>query len=237
MADVTASNDLLAGSDIDLSVLTRSLDDILTHQVDYGEIFLQSLRHESWGLEDGIVKDGSFSVDAGMGVRALAGEKTGFAYAENFNEAGLRSACQAARSIAKTGQRGKLQGFNVTENKGLYPADNPIELLDEVAKVQLLQHVDAVARAADPRVKEVTVRISASHEVMMVLASDGTSAADTRPMVRLDVSVIVEEQGRRERGNAGGGGRRGLNELAAGDWAEGRFQLPPGDDQEFIPLP
>ncbi|MEQ9451391.1 MAG: metalloprotease TldD [Pseudomonadales bacterium] len=211
---------LLAESDIDESYLHSTLDDIMSHEVDYGEIFLQHSRAESWGLEDGIVKDGSFSVDAGIGVRALSGEKTGFAYAENFARAGLQSAATAARSIARSGTARSRQGIEVTPTLDLYPATDPISLLDEVAKVALLQRVDRAARAADARVKEVNVRISANHEVMLVLATDGTQAQDIRPLVRLDVSVIVEAGGRRERGNAGGGGRRGLDELAQGDWAD-----------------
>lgn len=218
MTDV--SELLLAESDIDELDLQHTLDDLLTHQVDYGEVFLQSMRSESWGLEDSIVKDGSFSVDAGIGVRALAGEKTGFAYAENFAVAGLQNAASAAKSIARAGGVRTSEAPRATTNLELYPASDPISLLDEVAKVELLQRVDRLARALDPRVKEVNVRISASHEVMMVMASDGTRAGDVRPLVRLDVSVIVEANGRRERGNAGGGGRRGLDELNQGDWAD-----------------
>ena len=218
MTDV--SELLLAESDIDELGLQHTLDDLLTHQVDYGEVFLQSMRSESWGLEDSIVKDGSFSVDAGIGVRALAGEKTGFAYAENFAIAGLQNAASAAKSIARAGGVRTPEAPRATTNLQLYPASDPISLLDEVAKVELLQRVDKLARAQDPRVKEVNVRISASHEVMMVMASDGTRAGDVRPLVRLDVSVIVEANGSRERGNAGGGGRRGLGELNQGDWAD-----------------
>ncbi len=211
---------LLAESDIDESILFATLDDVMAHQVDYGELFLQSARSESWGLEDGIVKDGSFSVDAGIGVRALVGEKTGFAYAEDFAREGLKQAADAAKSIAKMGGKRPTETRRATSNLALYPTSNPIEMMDEVAKVELLQRVDQVARAADSRVKEVNVRISASHEVMMVLATDGTHAADIRPLIRLDVSVIVQANGRRERGNAGGGGRRGLDQLAQGSWAD-----------------
>ena len=211
---------LLDGSDISELELNATLDKLMSAQIDYGEVFMQSVRSESWGLEDGIVKDGSFSVDAGIGVRALAGEKTGFAYAEDFALEGLNSAADAAGSIAKRGADRSVEAYRSTDNHVLYPAENPIDLLDEVAKVQLLQRVDATARAEDARVKEVNVRISASHDVMMVMASDGTRAGDVRPLVRLDVSVIVEANGKRERGNAGGGGRRGLTELATGTWAD-----------------
>lgn len=211
---------ILAKSDIDQDRIEQALSSLLEVSIDYGEVFLQTIRSESWGLEDGIVKDGSFSVDAGIGVRTLAGEKTGFAYAEDLALAGLKNSARAARSIARSGQNRVLPVPVVQSNRSLYPEVDPISTMDEVAKVQLLQRVDQTARAADSRVKEVSVRVSASHELMMVMATDGTHAADTRPLVRLDVSVIVEQGGRRERGNAGGGGRRALNELSEGEWAD-----------------
>lgn len=211
---------ILAQSDLDQTKIESALGDLMRSSIDYGEVFIQSIRAESWGLEDGIVKDGSFSVDAGIGVRALSGEKTGFAYAEDIGGEGLKNSADAARSIAQSGQDRSVPAFKISQNKSLYPSIDPIRTLDEVEKVRLLQRVDATARAADPRVKEVTVRVSASHELMMVMATDGTHATDTRPLVRLDVSVIVEQEGRRERGNAGGGGRRPLTELSDGDWAD-----------------
>ncbi len=222
MSDVydSARESILGASDIGMADLEQTLGGLMTHSIDYGEVYLQAIRSESWGLEDGIVKDGSFSVDAGIGVRALAGEKTGFAYSDDMLRSGLTQAAEAARSIASRGQDRQPVAVQRTEVPALYPAVNPITLLDEVAKVRLLQRVDQVARQADPRVKEVNVRISANHDVMMVLATDGTHGADVRPLVRLDVSVIVEANGRRERGNAGGGGRRGLDTLDADGWAD-----------------
>ncbi len=222
MSDVydAARESILGASDIGMADLEQTLGNLMTHSIDYGEVYLQAIRSESWGLEDGIVKDGSFSVDAGIGVRALAGEKTGFAYSDDMLRAGLNQAAEAARSIAARGQDRQPVAIQRTDVAALYPAVNPITLLDEVAKVRLLQRVDQVARQADPRVKEVNVRVSANHDVMMVLATDGTHGADVRPLVRLDVSVIVEANGRRERGNAGGGGRRGLDSLDADGWAD-----------------
>ena len=221
MSDLLATQDqILAQSDLDQTKIEAALGDLMGSSIDYGEVFIQSIRAESWGLEDGIVKDGSFSVDAGIGVRALAGEKTGFAYAEDIGKDGLTNSAEAARSIARAGQDRSVPALKLSQNKSLYPSVDPIKTLDEVEKVRLLQRVDATARAADTRVKEVTVRVSASHELMMVMATDGTHATDTRPLVRLDVSVIVEQEGRRERGNAGGGGRRPLTELSDGAWAD-----------------
>lgn len=217
---VAARDMLLDASDVTQEDLARTLDNLMGHEIDYGEVFIQGLRSESWGLEDGIVKDGSFSVDAGIGVRALSGEKTGFAYAEDITAAGLSSAASAAREIARAGTSRQAAGLSVSTNHDLYIADNPIDALDEVAKVRLLQRVDQAARRADERVREVNVRVSANHDVMLVVATDGTLAGDLRPLVRLDVSVIVEAGGRRERGSSGGGGRHSLAEFEAGDWAE-----------------
>jgi TldD protein len=222
MNDVVAAVEakLLQAKGLDLAVIERGVGGLLNRDIDYGEVFVQSTRGESFALEDGIVKDGSFGVEAGIGVRALAGEKTGFAYCEDIRLEGLQEAAQAAQSIASIGGPRRLQGFRTNDYPALYPADDPISSLSDADKVQLLQRIDQVARAVDPKVKEVNVRISANHETMLVMASDGTLAADIRPLVRFDVSVIVEHQGRRERGNAGGGGRRSLESLTAGSWAE-----------------
>lgn len=214
-----AQETLLGASDISMSDLETTIADMMGNTIDYGEVFLQSLRSESWGLEDGIVKDGSFSVDAGIGVRALSGEKTGFAYSDDLLNDGLVVAANAAKSIAKQGSQRSLPGLNVSNVKPLYPPVDPMGLMDEVAKVKLLQEIDQLARGIDSRVKEVNVRISANQDVMLVMASDGTMACDVRPLVRLDVSVIVESGGRRERGHAGGGGRYGLDELSQGTTA------------------
>ena len=216
----TVEKQLLQAKGMGLSDIEYSIGTLLGREIDYGEVFIQSTRGESFGLEDGIVKDGSFGVEAGIGVRALAGEKTGFAYSEDIRLDGLREAAKAAQSIAGAGGPRGLPSFRVGAYPSLYAATDPISSLSDEDKVSLLQRVDQVARAQDPRVKEVNVRISGNHETMLVMASDGTLAADIRPLVRFDVSVIVEHNGRRERGNAGGGGRRSLDSLAEGDWSD-----------------
>ena len=216
----TVEKQLLQAKGMSLSDIEHSIGTLLGREIDYGEVFIQSTRGESFGLEDGIVKDGSFGVEAGIGVRALAGEKTGFAYSEDIRLDGLREAAKAAQSIAGTGAPRGLPSFQVGAYPSLYAATDPISSLSDEDKVSLLQRVDQVARAQDPRVQEVNVRISGNHETMLVMASDGTLAADIRPLVRFDVSVIVEHNGRRERGNAGGGGRRSLDSLAEGDWTD-----------------
>ena len=216
----TVEKQLLQARGMSLSDIEQSIGTLLGREIDYGEVFIQSTRGESFGLEDGIVKDGSFGVEAGIGVRALAGEKTGFAYSEDIRLDGLQEAAKAAQSIAGAGAPRNLPSFRVGGYPSLYAAIDPISSLSDEEKVSLLQRVDQVARAQDPRVQEVNVRISGNHETMLVMASDGTLAADIRPLVRFDVSVIVEHNGRRERGNAGGGGRRSLDSLAEGEWTD-----------------
>ena len=216
----TVEKQLLQAKGMSLSDIEHSIGTLLGREIDYGEVFIQSTRGESFGLEDGIVKDGSFGVEAGIGVRALAGEKTGFAYSEDIRLDGLQEAAKAAQSIAGAGAPRNLPSFRVGGYPSLYAAIDPISSLSDEEKVSVLQRVDQVARAQDPRVQEVNVRISGNHETMLVMASDGTLAADIRPLVRFDVSVIVEHNGRRERGNAGGGGRRSLDSLAEGEWTD-----------------
>jgi TldD protein len=208
-----AQSRLWAPAGIDQQDVESLMGQLMGAQIDLGELFFQYQRSESWSLEDGIVKEGAFSVDQGVGVRALAGEKTGFAYAEDIQLPALTAATQAARSIARSGGSGRLRAADSRSVAPLYRGDDPITSLSDEAKVAVLRRIDAQARDADPRVKEVTVRLSASHDQMLVMASDGTLAADVRPLVRLDVSVIVEQNGRRERGSAGGGGRYDLTRL------------------------
>ena len=216
----TVEKQLLQAKGMSLSDIEHSIGTLLGREIDYGEVFIQSTRGESFGLEDGIVKDGSFGVEAGIGVRALAGEKTGFAYSEDIRLDGLQEAAKAAQSIAGAGAPRNLPSFRVGGYPSLYAAIDPISSLSDEEKVSLLQRVDQVARAQDRRVQEVNVRISGNHETMLVMASDGTLAADISPLVRFDVSVIVEHNGRRERGNAGGGGRRSLDSLVEGEWTD-----------------
>ncbi|MFM8356637.1 MAG: metalloprotease TldD [Gammaproteobacteria bacterium] len=197
----------------------RLLGRLADSSIDVGELFFQHQRAESWMLEDGIVKDGTFSLDRGVGVRAVSGERTGFAYAEDIQLAGISVATEAARSIARHGQSGRVAAWRPVQATQRYAPVDPIGSLSETDKVALLAAVDAEARRQDPRVKEVTVRVGASQETVLVVATDGTLAADIRPLVRLDVSVIVEQNGRRERGSSGGGGRTDLSLFSQNDLA------------------
>ena len=202
-----AQNLLLAPANISSNELSRVLDSILGHSVDAADLYFQAVRHEAWMLEDGIIKEGSFNVDRGVGVRAMSGEKTGFAYSNEIILPALEQAAGAARSIARAGQQHQVQAWGRSQPLSLYGVDNPLDSLSQEDKVDLLKAVDQEARKADSRVKQVNVSLSGVHEVVMVAASDGTYAADIRPLVRMNVSVIAEKDGRIERGSAGGGGR------------------------------
>jgi len=193
--------------------LSRALATIGEHRVDDADLYFQYTRHEGWSLEEGIVKSGSFSIDQGVGVRAIAGEKTAFAYSDDISEAALLDAARTVRSIAAAGQsrRVKLDRKpQIAKSRLLYAPLDPIATLDSTQKVALLERVEKMARARDPRVVQVMAGLAAEYDVVMVARADGTRAADVRPLVRLSVTVIAEQNGRREVGSGGGGGRFGL---------------------------
>ena len=198
---------LLAPAGIDEGDLDRVFGSLLGHAVDSGDLYFQSTRFESWVLEDGIVKEGTHSIEQGAGVRAISGDKTGFAYSDEIRVPALLKASNAARAIASRGSEGSLQAWHRAEGNILYPAIDPLGCMSADEKVALLKQVDAEARRQDPRVREVVVSMAGVHEVMMVAVSDGTLSADVRPLIRFNVNVIVEQDGRREQGSSGGGGR------------------------------
>jgi TldD protein len=202
-----ANERLLAPAGLEPRSLEKVLDGLLGHAVDAADLYFQSARHESWILEDGIVREGSFDVDRGVGVRAMAGERTGFAYSDEIGLPALEQSASAARAIARAGQDRSVAAWRSGPGRALYRPDDPLGSLDDADKIELLQACDREARAADPAVHQVIASLSGTHEVVLVAASDGTLAADVRPLVRLNVSVIVERDGRREQGSAGGGGR------------------------------
>ena len=198
---------LLAPGELDETALQQVLDRLLDRQVDYADLYFQFNRHESWMLEDGIVREGHHGIDEGVGVRAVSGEKTGFAYSDEIALPALREAAGAARAIARSGGSGRVQAWQRPRGHRLYAPIDPIGSLDADEKIALLRHLDAEARRIDPRVKQVIVSLAGVHDVILLAASDGTFAADVRPLVRLNVSVIAEDGERREQGTAGGGGR------------------------------
>jgi TldD protein len=209
----TARSLLLEPFGLTDAALTRALRMITEHRVDDADLYFQYTRNEGWSLEEGIVKSGSFGIDQGVGVRAVAGEKTAFAYSDDISEAALLDAAQTVRTIAAAGQSRRVkvpQRTSVAGMRKLYAPMDPIATLDSTQKVALLEKVEKLARAKDPRVAQVMAGLAAEYDVVLIARADGTLAADVRPLVRLSVTVIAEQNGRREVGNGGGGGRFGL---------------------------
>ena len=204
---------LLEPFGLDEAALARALATIGEHRIDDADLYFQSTRHEGWSLEEGIVKSGSFSIDQGVGVRAVAGEKTAFAYSDELSDAALLDAARTVRTIAAAGQNQRIKVAGkprVAGSRVLYAPTDPIATLDSAQKVALLERVEKMARAKDPRVVQVMAGLAAEYEVVLVARADGTRAADVRPLVRVSVTVIAEQNGRREVGTGGGGGRFGL---------------------------
>ncbi|WP_028993522.1 metalloprotease TldD [Azonexus hydrophilus] len=188
--------------------LSRTFGQIMAHQVDYADLYFQYSRSEAWSLDEGIVKSGSFNIDQGVGVRALSGEKTAFAYSDDISAAALGDAASAVRAIAAAGQSGVLPALRASAGaRALYLPNDPLASLPADAKVKLLERLEGFARALDTRVQQVNASLAGEYEVILVAGSDGRLAADIRPLVRCSISVIVEENGRREQGASGGGGR------------------------------
>ena len=208
-----ASELLLVPYGLDEARLKSALGEIFVHKVDYADLYFQYTRSESWSLEEGIVKSGSFSIDQGVGVRAVSGDKTAFSYSDDISPEALSAAAHATRSIASAGAgRVKVAGrLSPVRGRDLYGRGDPIATLDSTAKVKLLERVERLARARDPRVAQVMAGLAAEYDVVLVARSDGVIAADVRPLVRVSVTVIVEQNGRREQGHSGGGGRLGLD--------------------------
>jgi len=211
---------ILAPAGLDEAALEQALAGMLAHGADHAELYFQLARDESWSLEDGIVKDGTYSIDQGVGVRAIAGERTGFAYSDEVVGPALQEAARAARAIARHAPaRGapaaRVQAWHGVSGHRLYLPGDPIETVPDERKVAFLTELDALARALDPRVTQVMASLAGVHEVILVANSEGVLAADVRPLVRLNVSVIMEQGGKREQGYAGMGGRYTIRELLA----------------------
>ena len=199
--------------------LNTTLDSMMQGGVDYADLYFEVSRQESWSLEDGIIREGSFNLNQGVGVRAVSGEKTGFAYSDELMLPALRQAASAAKAIARAGQSKALQAWQRNQLAPLYPHIDPITSISDEKKTALLVEIDQATRALDKRIEQVMVSLSSSHDLVLVAASDGTLAADIRPLVRLNVSVILEDKGHREQGYAGGGARGDLNYFLGGDVA------------------
>lgn len=200
-------HNLLTQSQLTPDDLQRTLAYINQHQIDYSDLFFQSSYHESWVLEDGLVKEGSYNIERGVGVRAISGEKTGFSYSDAINLEALNKAAEAARSIASSGKNGKVNSFAPREVMTRYHAMQPIESMPDSEKIALLREVEAYIRELAPEAEQVVTALSAVYEEVLVAASDGTFATDIRPLIRLNCSVLLKKGTRRERGSAGGGAR------------------------------
>ncbi len=209
----TARQLLLEPYGLQESTLTQALNLMAAHRVHDADLYFQYTRSEGWSLEEGIVKSGSFSIDQGVGVRAVAGEKTAFAYSDDISEAALFDAARTVRSIAAAGQSRRVKidtPRQVAPSRALYGSLDPIATLDSTQKVALLEKVEKLARAKDPRVVQVMAGLAGEYDVVLIARADGTLAADVRPLVRVSVTVIAEQDGRREVGSSGGGGRFGF---------------------------
>jgi TldD protein len=200
---------LLTPFGLDENKLLKVIGNMFTHRVDYADLYFQFTKNEGWSLEEGIVKTGSFSIDQGVGVRAVSGDKTAFSYSDEISERALNEAVAATRTIARQGA-GKVKvasSIRASGGRALYLPHDPLASLDATEKVKLLEKIERIARAKDPRVVQVMAGLAGEYDVVLVVRSDGVIAADIRPLVRLSITVIAEQNGRREMGSSGGGGR------------------------------
>ena len=203
----TAKSTLLAPFELESGKLERVFGTLAARKVDYADLYFQHSRFEGWSLEEGIVKSGSFNIEQGVGVRAISGERTAFAYSDEISFNALQDAARATRAIAAAGQSRRIKSNQGSLPVPLYRAIDPTASLDSADKVALLEKLERKCRALDPRVTQVMASLGGEYEVVLIARADGSIAADVRPLVRLSVQVIAEQNGRRETGTAGGGGR------------------------------
>jgi TldD protein len=217
-----AEQQLLAPGGLGHTDLEKVLRHLMGPAVDSGDLYFQHTSHESWSLEDGLVRSGTHAVEQGVGIRAISGEKTGFAYADEIVMPSLLQASAAARAIAQHGAQGRVQAWRRRSPQALYTAADPMAVMSADEKVDLLRQIDAYTRSLDPRIQQVMVSMAATYETILVASTDGALAADIRPLVRLGVTVIAQQGERREQGTDGGGGRFDYRQLT-GDRAWQRF--------------
>jgi TldD protein len=208
---------LLQPAGLDEGHLNKTLSSMMRGGVDYADLYFQVSRQESWTVEDRIIREGSFSLDQGVGVRAVSGEKTGFAYSDELMLPALEQAAGAARAIARQGESKALQAWKRTESLLLYPVTDPTTSITDEQKTTMLAEIEQETRDLDSRIEQVIISLSSCQDLVLVAASDGTLASDVRPLIRLNVSVILEQDGRREQGYAGGGARSDLNYFLSGE--------------------
>ena len=205
----TVTRQLLSPVGIDNRDIEKTLDQMIVNDIDYADLYFEFSQAEAWVLEEGIIKEGSHSIDQGVGVRAVSEDKSGFAYSDEIILPALTDAARAARAIAGSGGTQKLQAWQNRNIAPLYSGANPLDSIPSRDKIALLQRIDADTRKKDPRIKQVIAGLSGSYTAVLIAGSDGVYSGDIRPLVRLNVNVIVEQDGRLEKGGAGGGGRFG----------------------------
>lgn len=217
----TANDILLSPTGLEVNDLQNVLDQMMGNSINRADLYFQTTRHESWVLEDRIVKEGNYNIEQGVGVRAVSGEKTGFSYSDEIVLPALNQAANAAKTIARAGQQNQVQAWKKHSSHQLYLPIDPLDSLTTDEKIDLLRQVDAEARKQDPRIKQVIASLVGVHEVVLVASSDGTLNADVRPLVRMNVTVIAEEGDDREQASSGGGGRVGYEYFTQEDRALG----------------
>jgi TldD protein len=216
----TVEQVILQPSDVEIQHIQQTLDQLQHYQIDAGDLYFQVSQQESWVMDDGIIREGSFNIESGVGIRAMYGEKTGFAYSDDISVQALTAASQNARAIARQGQDASsslILASNPVE--ALYPTLNPVDSRSSADKVDLLKKLDVYTRSLDNRIEQVIISLSGSVEHILIAATDDTLAADIRPLVRLNVTVLMHDNGRREQGTSGGGGRHNYDLFFEGDKA------------------
>ena len=212
MTNLNLSNQfILNPSDISLSDLDRIMQKITKHNVDYADFYFQYSKNEFWSIEDGAVKNGSYSIDQGVGIRSVNGEKSAFTYSDDISINALDEACKIVNSIKNQGQSKSIPLKSPKKRKLLYLTSNPLESLDNSSKIKLLERIEQEAKSLDPRIKKVSASLAAQYEIILIKNFNGQLIEDVRPLVRLSISVIAESDGKREQGSAGGGGRYNLD--------------------------
>jgi TldD protein len=204
----TVEQNILQPAELSIEHIDSTLAHLQHHEIDSGDLYFQVSQQESWVMDDGIIREGSFNIENGVGIRAVSGEKTGFAYSDDLSLKALIESAGNARAIARLGLNQTAPSIRGEQSvKPLYASQNPIDSRSAADKVDLLKRLDAFTRGLDPRIEQVIISLAGSIEHILIACTDGTLAADVRPLVRLNVTVLMHDKGRREQGTAGGGGR------------------------------
>ncbi|MEP1448646.1 MAG: metalloprotease TldD [Paraglaciecola sp.] len=223
MSNLVEEN-LLDASNLTRATLETALGTIYQHDNDFADLYFQSSQHETWVLEDGIIKEGSYNIERGVGVRAVSGEKTGFAYSDDISPEALLKAAKASRSIANSGGKHKVTALTQSHPASRYHSENPLLGMQEQEKIALLRAADEYIRKQESALSQVVISISGVYEEILIAATDGTFCTDIRPLIRFNCSVLMEKDGRRERGSSGAGGRFAYDYFVANDDGRPRYQ-------------